>query len=70
MGYLESSVGLVLDIALTKFPEHIHWPSCPDLAREKEEVWPSRMTLQDKMCGTGEDLKRTILFVIHAGIDI
>ena len=54
--------------ALKQTPEHI-LQDCPDFARQRREVWPTGATLDDKLWGTGEDLKRTVLFVTHTGLD-
>lgn len=40
----------------------------PDLASQREKVWPGGVALEDKLWGTCEDLKHTILFKTHDGI--
>lgn len=36
---------------------------------DREEFDPKKVTLQDKLWGIGEELKCTVHFVIHVGID-
>uniref|UniRef100_A0A0B7BSN7 Reverse transcriptase zinc-binding domain-containing protein n=1 Tax=Arion vulgaris TaxID=1028688 RepID=A0A0B7BSN7_9EUPU len=48
-------------------PEHI-LQDCPSLSSERLEIWPTETTLQDKLWGTGEDLKRTALFMSQNGV--
>lgn len=46
-------------------PQHI-LQECPDLAKQREDIWPNGDTLQEMLWITDEDLKHTVLFMNHA----
>jgi hypothetical protein len=42
---------------------------CPILANQRRSIWSTGANLQDKLCGSGDDLKRTVLFLADVEVD-